>query len=368
MAAVRIEPDGEQGMQRAFLAGAREILAAGLAIRVTDFEFDEGSALTPLVDEVKSVVDRALVLLGGVTSFFDQPSPPSTTDDIDLFDEVERRLECEEGTDVRISGLAFIARGVLQSRRRELDVLTAEAKTWDVILGCSRATREVNKSFAALEIALCSLVGERPSDLYASEQLIAMRTRQAYVRFRADIADGMSRASPIALRLRFAGSVIAKLVGRPIYAMARVHDRWMIRRMQGQVRTYLNAVLRAGHVLTEDERLAGERLGQELINVSELMLQINHRAELQAHDLDRLLALERSVRAGEGPDARRALLAAVHGRSPDLDTLPEDAPAARWLEVLAVTRKALELQASTAPPPRRWTTPPSDSALDWSEL
>ncbi len=350
-----------------WLGRTRQLMADGLGICVTDYELDEGEALSPLVERVRGLVGPALELLQEVATCLDGEAPASMAD-VDLFGEMERRLDQQGDLEVRISGIAFIARGVLQSRRRELAELAAPLRTWDVVTMCSRATREAHKSLSALEIALCELTGSTPSDTYSTEREVALKTRRAYTRFRADVLS-LSKGKTLVARLRFAGTAIAKLVGRSVYTLARVHDRWMVRRLQSQIRTWLAAAASEGESLGEERTVEGERLLQEIANVSELMMQINQRAELRSHDLEQVDRLREALDEKASFATLDALRGSLLGRSFSLDALDAASPSSAWLEAVATIREELGVLASTAPPPRTtWTTPPTTVDVDWSEL
>ncbi|MBL8722034.1 MAG: hypothetical protein JNL79_38990 [Myxococcales bacterium] len=350
-----------------WLGRTRQLMADGLGICVTDYEFDEGAALLPLVEHVSGLVGPSLELFQEVASCLDGEAPASMAD-VDLFGEVERQLDQQDDLEVRISGIAFIARGVLQSRRRELAELTPPLRTWDVVTVCSRATREAHKSLSALEIALCELTGQSPSDTYSTEREIALKTRRAYTRFRADVL-GLAKGKTLVARLRFAGTAIAKLVGRNVYTLARVHDRWMVRRLQSQIRAWLLGAASDGETLAEERTVAGERLLQEIANVSELMMQINQRAELRVHDLEQVGRLREALDADADFATLDALRAPLLGRSLSLDALDATSQRSAWSGAVLSIREELGVMATSAPPPRStWTTPPTTVDVDWSEL
>lgn len=345
-------------------ARTRALLRAGADVCVADYELDEGPALAPLVERVQRLVEEGLGLLQEIATTLED-EPPPTMAEVDLFDEVERRLDQEGDVAKRIGGLCFVARGVLQARRRALSELTPPLRTWDVVTVCSQASREVQKSLAALDVALAEVSGEPPTDAYATETEVALRTRRAYTRFRGEI-HAAPTDRPLRLRLRFAGTAIAKLVGRSIYASARVHDRWMLRRLQGQIRAYL---AEATTVDDPDRVATGERLLQEVVNVSQLMMQINHRAELLAHDGRQLDALASAVARDQPFESLDALRAPLLGRSPVLDALSAADGGGRWAEVVEAARREIGVRLSLAPPrPARTMPPLTEEELDWSGL
>jgi hypothetical protein len=365
MAAARDVTPFATALATSWHARTRSLLEAGAGVCVADYELDEGPALSPLVERVRELVEHALGLLQEIATTLED-EPPPTMAEVDLFDEVERRLDQRGDVGHRIGGLCFVARGVLQARRRALGELGVPLRTWDVVTVCSQASREVQKSLAALDVALAEMSGESPSDAYATETEVALRTRRAYARFRADILSAPADR-PLAGRLRFAGTAIAKLVGRSIYASARVHDRWMLRRLQGQIRAFLAD---RGAPLDDPERVAtGDRLLQEVENVSQLMMQINHRAELLAHDGKQLEALAAAAAEGQSVASLEALRAPLFGRSASLDALTADDGPTRWREVVEGVRREVGVRMTLAPPRTgRPRPPPADEDIDWSGL
>lgn len=365
MAAARDVTPYATALASSWHARTRDLLAALAGVCVADYELDEGPALAPLVERVRELVEHALGLLQEIATTLED-EPPPTMAEVDLFDEVERRLDQHGEVGHRIGGLCFVARGVLQARRRALTELSEPLRTWDVVTVCSQASREVQKSLAALDVALAELSGDAPSDAYATETEVALRTRRAYARFRADILSTPTDR-PLAGRLRFAGTAIAKLVGRSIYASARVHDRWMLRRLQGQIRAFLADV---GTPVDDPDRVAtGDRLLQEVENVSQLMMQINHRAELLAHDGKQLEAVLAAATEGRAFEALAALRAPLLGRSPALDALTESDGPARWRDVVETARREVGVRMSLAPPRTgRPRSAPTEEDIDWSGL
>jgi len=361
-AATRTAPGSSAGAAT-LLAGVRDVLASARAIRLTDYEECQGDALRPLVDSVRAVIDAATAVLTQAASSED-PQGVSALAPVDgnLCREVDRRM-IDPASAAKIAGLAFIARFALKSHVASLRVVNLAGEPWEVISTCGGAVREVLKSLSALELTVCEVEGVTPvTDFYLSELERSLRVRHAYACFRADLLRaGPPDPSTLQRRLRMAASAIAKLVGREIYPSARVHDRWMIRQFQKRIREWMQ--LHAEQSARADVlTVSGVRLWEELANIAELVMQVNHRAELRAHDGEVLdAAIAKAEGGGFGPEDLAAV-ARLWGRDPQLDPMiearsPSDDPA--WLDALRQARERLGRAApsppSTHPGPRTFS-------------
>jgi hypothetical protein len=268
--------------------------------------------------------------------------------------EVERAMD--EGVGLRrIQNLAFIARMGLRARLATCEAMgAAPGKKWEVISTASSALREILKALGALAVAVCA--HERlpePSTFYVTELSRSLAIRRAYRILHAEV-DPAHEPGPSEAwrRLRRAASAIAKLVGRAIYPSMRVHDRYSLRTMQHRLASFLADT--SGDAKAREA--AGLRLFQDLGNLVELMLHVNDRAELRAHDA-RVLAEVVPALELEGAPLAPAIeaLRAVYGRDLELDAMlgGEDPPTAAQL-VAKLQKLQLQLapQAPSVPAPR----------------
>jgi hypothetical protein len=220
----------------------------------------------------------------------------------------------------RIVELAFMAQWELERKALELRAMAAkDTDAWEAIARYGSARRRVLKSTIAVETALSEQEGLASGlkDLHLTELHRSLETRRAYAIFRREIRrrpanehDGIKQA------LRTAGIATARLIGRDVYEDLRVTDRMRLRELQTKVLEWLRG---------EDgfDCDAGMELWQDLSAFADLLLQVNHRAELREHDgalLERVYAgLFSSSPSGSVPDAMR-LTRTLLGRDAELDS------------------------------------------------
>lgn len=246
----------------------------------------------------------------------------------------------------KIGDLAFVAGLGLRSRAQSVESTAGSDDKWEVISECSGAFREILKSLTALERAVCECEGIPPrSSYYVTELERALLTRRAYVKLHQDVVGPRPEGEDIPPRLRRAAASIAKMVSREIYVSARVHDRRMIRKVQERIQSWLST-----EPPSEDPRrvawlLAGMRLHRDLANVCDLLLAINHRAELRAHDAEILgAALEKlAARAPARLSIAQELpeLAGVLGRDAQVDALLDARSTVDAAVAAEIVRRAL---------------------------
>lgn len=335
----------------ALLERVRRAIDRAQALPIVAAEEREYDDLRPLLADVVSSIDDTHSLLGEVLDHYEQTTD---LDELDFdFDErpstmvrvVENHMG-EEGGVSKITGIAFVARIGLRGRRDVLlnmfdprDSRPHDDQKWELIAYCSSAVREILKSLAAIEMAIAEHEGlTAVCRYYVSELDRALQVRRAYVTFRNEvIGQGTPEPTDAPRRLRVAASAIAKLIGRPAYAFARVHDRSNIRRIQVRIREQLTANARVANesIDPRDQRvleLGAVRLWQDLANVAELVMAINNRAELREHDRS---ACEKALACLRASDVEGALglLRDSCGRDAQLDkTLAERAPTVGALE------------------------------------
>lgn len=345
------------------------------SLSLTDYETRDDADLGALVGGVRDDLLAAIECLSSASRLYDSGEAPAETADA-AFDEDAEALpptpEAPSPTSM-ILGLAFIARFSLRNHAARLDAIAPDADLWEVISNCGRAVGEMLKSLSALELAVCSLERIAPrTNFYLSVIDRSLRVRHAYVCFRRSVLDlgpGGGEIDALRRRLRLTGSALAKLVGREIYPTARVHDRWMIRHLQRQIREWLQ---RGADGDSPDALAAsGAHLWQEIVNVTELLMQVNNREELRVYDAEALDEALARLRDGTFGAADVAKLQNVWGREAELDTLLDarasaDDPA--WTVALRAARRQLERAPSPRPqlpssvvPRERLSRPPGEA-------
>ena len=316
----------------------RSVADRARAVSTRDFEGQPRLVLErDLFPALSSVLSEAIDALGSVLRHYERMNEPSAQE----FDEVETAkfylridglMSAESGAR-RIVELAFMAQWELERKALELRAMAAnDTDAWEAIARYGSARRRVLKSTIAVETALSEQEGLASGlkDLYLTELHRSLETRRAYAIFRRELRrrpandlDGIKQA------LRTAGIATARLIGRDVYEDLRVTDRMRLRELQTKVLVWLRG---------EDgfDCDAGKKLWQDVSTYADLLLQVNHRAELREHDgalLEKIYAgLFSSPPHPESvPGATRLDLETLLGRDAELDELIEN-PASRAME------------------------------------
>lgn len=316
-------------MCAALIERVRRAIERAQSIPIVAAEELDGEQLLPLREQVLASIDDTSRLLGDILDHYDRDLDDEEAFDFDDFGgamvgEVERRMDTEDGA-TKITSVAFVARIGLRNRRGSLIALRVDPK-WDLIASCSSAVREILKSLSAVELAIADHEGFPPtSRYYVSELERALQIRRAYFTFRSEVVGrGAPDTKDAARRLRVAASAIAKLTGREAYPFARVHDRSSLRQLQSRIRELLTAHARATADPTIEPRVsaldvAAVRLHQDLVNLAELVMLINNRAELREHDRVRLSEALGDLAGGSDIKVVCAGLESLLGRDSELD-------------------------------------------------
>ena len=307
--------ESELGAARAAL---RRAIGAAIALDVVGFEEQPTRELSELEDAVEAAVlqgRNALGLIADVTNGDDQEAP-----------ELDERHSGVHPLSVgRLADTVFVGRMVLGSVVPE--VMRARVKEhWDRIDACDNARRELLQTLRAVDLALCRVADIAPNlDYYEQEAEQAQQIRVAFIKLHDAISgcdDGAELSiAEVATSLRFAGTALAKLTGRPVFRFVRVHDRQQVRAVQRRIRDWLTA-----HASGATTAVEGQRLWQDASNLAEFLLGINKRPELV--DADRVVATRAlALLDGPRPELSQAvsLLRAMRGRDAELDALLEQA-------------------------------------------
>jgi hypothetical protein len=344
----------------------RQLSATILSIEripVSSYEELDGAALLPLLAETRAALVAAVDGVSQVLAHYDAIATQRASQlDLEahvgetpreLCGEVERAMVEDVGLR-RIQNLAFIARMGLRARVTMLDGLGEAPGKWELIAAAGSALREIMKALGALAVAVCAAEGlPEPATFYVTELERSLAVRRAYRIFHADVAPGNEPTGlEVKPRLRRAANAMAKLVGRPIYASMRVHDRFSLRAMQRRLHAWL-ALAGAASVAHE---AAGVRLFQDLAHLTELMMAVNERAELRAHDARVIEAQIGALEAGHAELAGAlSALRAIEGRDAWLDAvMTARAPIdeAALLARLRALRQKLSPRHPSEPAPR----------------
>ncbi len=276
---------------------ARQLAGRAQEIAADVREIDLGAAEEARADERRMIVTaRTTALVGEALTLL------SVT--LEAFDD-------ESGAAQQISDVAAIARMTLREKEQLLLRVTPESDAWELVDRCDRALRAICKALLAVEHALADACGFEPRIEIVDECTRGLRVRTIYAKFRLAVLHIAERHDSIASRIRTAATALAILTGREEYPLIRVSDRRQLRTLQQRVRAWLS-----DETASESD---GTHLLQELYAVSSLLLQINSRAELVAHD-DRVL---------------RDLCAALRFRGSPIESV--------WLEIVSLRGLDLRL-------------------------
>lgn len=229
----------------------------------------------------------------------------------------------------RIVDVIVLGRIELESRRAALERLPAGGDAWSLIDVCAGVRRRILKVMSALAHAICSYHGIADCTAWHQSELeISLAIRREYTRFRRAIAPIPEPAPEDARRrVREAGILLAKLIGKDIYHYLRTSDRRQLRSIQERILEWLRA--------RDPPQRQGVRIWQDFAALAGVLVQVNHRTELREHDLAVASEVWRTVSVGD-PDApigadALASLVSLFGRDDELDAMLDAKPETpRW--------------------------------------
>ncbi|MEM7518482.1 MAG: hypothetical protein AAF368_16360 [Planctomycetota bacterium] len=244
---------------------------------------------------------------------------------------------------------AIVAHEVGSERASILRVDSDSSTTWEAGIVAVQALSKILKAVAAVENAYCA-EHEIPKEIsHVAEAETAVEIRQAYCKFWRSVAlEPPETTEEIEQRLRSASTAIARLRGRPVFLDLRPLDRRLLLSLQRRIREWL-----LGQSGTE----SGLRLWQDLRAFTELLHQINNRAELVQLDAQLIPELQSALAELDGidyplvedPDLLRRMRR-LSGRSPAFDRLiscPETTLGRELFEVIG--RMEMEMLTGLTP-------------------
>jgi hypothetical protein len=259
------------------------------------------------------------------------------TSAMDAFDGDGDEDPCAERNDARpVSDVAALARITLREKQQLLQRVDAACDAWEIVDRCDRAQRAIARAMVALDHALADVCGFPPGIEIVDECARGLRVRTAYAKFRSAVLGIEQRHGTATARIRAAATAMAILTGRDEYELMRVSDRRQLRTLQERAHAWLSS--------RDGAPQEGEHLWQELLTVTSLLLQINARAELIAHDQAALREL--TALPCESSDSVWRRLLTLRGLDVALDRVldnPRDFTTADWradVERLAADRAA----------------------------
>lgn len=171
--------------------------------------------------------------------------------------------------------------------RMELSGLTEQigretgASAWQRIAVCDSVLHVSRRCLRALDALIADVEAlPRGADDGSDETVVAVQVRRVFLELhRAAIGDALPDSDTIRPRLQSVGTAIARALSRSIAGSIRVHDRFAMRAFQARIREGLL------NPSGDDDAIdALTRLWQDLVNFTALLLDVNKREELRAHD------------------------------------------------------------------------------------
>lgn len=320
-------------------------------VQTIDVRLAEGAPAEAIRADLVPALDQALsaamTLQDDARRMYpeDTALTPSRADDSGIFALQIDRAMLGDGRS-RIVDVLVLGRLELVARSAALARLHAGSDPWCLIDACASARRKILKVLSALAHAICSYHGiADPSGWHRSELEISLAIRREYTRFRRAITPIPEPApEDVRRRLREAGTLLAKLIGKDIYHYLRTTDRRQIRAVQERILDWLRA--------RDPPTRHGVRIWQDFTALAGLLVQVNLRAELRDHDFTAASDVWRTIGAGDpeapiGADAL-ARLARLFGRDDELDAMLDATPETpRWVFRETVERIVRDL----SPPP-----------------
>ena len=184
---------------------------------------------------------------------------------------------------------------------------------------------------------ICVLEGEAQGEeeqeaCYPSELERSLLVRRVYGRFRKAIVQGPAPdKESIKSRMEMAAREIEVIVNGDVYQDMRVEDRRQFRKFNVQIENWLGS----GEPFDEFE---GITIFQEVLNFSQLLMQVNNRGDLQEYDSRVLVEIHAELFCKDeipneiSPDVLERLKS-LYGRDDELDHLMdyvEESPPQFW--------------------------------------
>lgn len=196
------------------------------------------------------------------------------------------------------------------------------ASAWQRIAVCDSVLHVSRRCLRALDVLIADAEGlPRGPDDSADETATAVQIRHVFLELhRAVIGDDLPDSETIRPRLHAVGNCIARVLGRSVAGSIRVHDRYTMRSFQARIRETLLGTR------NDDDAIDDlTRVWQDLSNFTALLLDVNKREELRAHDREATSAAIDAIReippALPCPEAVIEALRPCEGRDPELDAL-----------------------------------------------
>lgn len=248
------------------------------------------------------------------------------------------------------------------AQRRSLSSLGPHTPRTDRLALIGHVVREVLDSLVAADRLLAGHLGVPEGPVQTQDLLRLRAVRHACATFRADLAG--DPGPDLFVELRRTNASLVKLIGRDAFVHLRMLDRLLLVDLADRLRAWLSLGRTddGGHVL------AGQRLRQELRNVSELLLDVQHRPDLCDFDREEMQAIDAALAAGARIGALLPRLRNLRGRSDRLDALEPTTPDSEARAALAEALRGLPWSRGPAPRATTARVRPAPELVDWSSL
>lgn len=338
-----------------------KVCSEASSVCVTDYESGDDAAVHALVGRSELMLASALQILDVVTLLYDADEGQGGND-------AEAEAPLPDGDRVSslpppdgasIADAVVLARMGLRGRQRQLLALGERASRWERLAVAGSALRTVQKSLSSVDRTMADAERIPPSvNFYRGAVERSLIIRRRYVELhRAVVKTAPPQLDELRARLRLIGNAIALLLGLDVATHLRTGDRALLMIAHARIREWLTQ-------RSDDPQhaAAGQRLWQDMNNISTMFLEVNKREELVQHDarLVHEALCELGAEGGDELAQERSIqrLSVMLGRSPSLDALLEQPwqadmtkPLQEALQDLARTLGAGGLTADDTDPP-----------------
>ncbi|MCB1056242.1 MAG: hypothetical protein KDD11_12145 [Acidobacteria bacterium] len=224
-----------------------------------------------------------------------------------------------------VRDLCFIARVEIRPLLEQLERSAShgpngngQASAWGPLLQIERVQIALTNGLCAVESGLARLLGRSSETQHVDLLRASLDARRMTLKFRRGLTQAQrEHPESVEARLRTAGTLIVRLIGRDEFKTLHLSDRLLARDLRERVLDWFR---------TQDVK-AGERLWEEVHAFAILLSRLNERSELIRHDLltvHRLLPVLETCEPQQPPSAKALeLLDKILGRDDRLDTLCE---------------------------------------------
>ncbi len=278
---------------------SRELDAAAQA------ELDVAMIKMMVVPELRDLVDSTVEILDEVEERY-RSTPTgkevSVSEEVEIDDvDVESMFGVGNGDEAQettgepetMADLCFVGRFELQQAAAKLHESLDDIERNELVGRCARCRGSIVNVASVIDRAVARIEGwMRVVDTVPElEESLAVRAAYAALRDELDSVD-MKDGEPNIEALTKARTALQKLIDPRIANLLRVADRDNVIRLYGRVERWIEG---GGQDLT-----VGKRLWEEVTFVAEMLLQVNNRQELLAHDATTARRLAHKLESSEG--------------------------------------------------------------------